>query len=252
MEKINIFFSACMDSLRWPWADGLRYRRALAHRNDHFLSIYHDHLGLPAGVTNAGAICWDGVSHPSLPIQSQMTASHSTIEDGELVLAFAQDAGHNGWHTTAFRRFCFTRGISAEEMHARWPAGVRSLGWDLNHYADNVMCARFDKTGPAPLSKIILDRFADHAPIKQAVRRLALSDALHPVDTLVRTARTAKAMWRLQDRPMPRSVLARQLKIWSLVVLYSACVLVWLADGSISQRPLRKAIHLSVKILGAH
>lgn len=192
------------------------------------------------------------MSQPSLLTQSQMTASHSIIKDADLVLAFAQEAGNNGWNTAAFRRFCFARGISAEEMHARWPAGVRSLGWDLNHYADNVMSARFDKTGPAPLSKIILDRFDDNAPIKQAVRHLAQSDAFHPVDTLARTARTAKAMWRFQDRPMPRSVFGQRVKTWSLVVLYSACVLVWLADGSISQQPLRRAIRLSVKILGAH
>jgi len=185
-------------------------------------------------------------------IQSQMTASHSTIKDEDLVLAFARQAGHDGWNTTAFRRFCFARGLSAEEMHARWPMGARSLGWDLNHYADNVMSARFDKMGPAPLSEIILNRFDDHASIKQAVRRLARSDAFHPMDTLTRTAQTARAMWRFQDRPMPRSILGRQFKTWSLVVLYSACVLVWLADSTISQQPLRRAIRLSVKILGAH
>ncbi|WP_281849548.1 hypothetical protein [Dyella sp. GSA-30] len=181
-----------------------------------------------------------------------MTASHSTIKDEALVLAFAQEAGHDGWNTTALRRFCFARGLSAEEMHARWPAGARSLGWDLNHYADNVMSVRFDTRGPAPLSEIILNRFNDQTPIKRAVRRLAQSDALHPVDTLTRTAQTARAMWRFQDRPMPRSILGRQFKTWSLVVLYSACVLVWLADGSISQQLLRRAIRLSVKILGAH
>jgi hypothetical protein len=137
-------------------------------------------------------------------------------------------------------------------MRAQWPRGIRSVAWQFNAQADALMIARAGALGEPTLSGLILRRFADNETLKGAVGSLARSDAMHPLDTLARTAQTASAMWQCLGFSSVKPRRPGWLRLWGLTIMYSACVLVWLADGSRSQRAVRSAVHLGVRILGAH
>ncbi len=167
----------------------------------------------------------------------------------EPVIAFASMAARTGWSRTTLDHFCAAHGISEEERLQRWPSGVRSLGRQFNQHADAATLAHFDRAGPLPLSEVMRRRFDDNEHLKRAVRSLAWSDARHPLDTLARTARTAELMWRCQDRPLRASSVFYPLRVWALVVLYSACVMIWLGGRDST---LRAAVRVSARALGAH
>lgn len=167
----------------------------------------------------------------------------------EQLIAFALMAASAGWSGPTLDRFCAAHGISETERRRRWPDGIRSLGRQFNQHADAVTLAGFERVGPLPLSEVMLMRFRENENLKSAVRSLAWSDARHPLDTLARTAHTAKLMWRCQDRPLRASSVFYPLRLWGLVALYSACVMIWLGGHD---RTLRAAARLSARILGAH
>jgi hypothetical protein len=169
----------------------------------------------------------------------------------ELVREFAQLAGTRGWKFATLTSFCAANDISPLEMRGLWPKGIRSVAWQLNERADSAMLDRSGVLGTATLSELILTRFADNESLKTSVRNLALSDALHPLDTLARTARTAGNMWRCLRRPGFESGDPGWIRVWGLTFMYSACVVVWLLDQSKSQRAVRAAIDLGVRALGA-
>jgi hypothetical protein len=112
------------------------------------------------------------------------------------------------------------------------------------------MIARARVLGSSTLSGLILGRFVDNEPLKGAVGRLAQSDAMHPFDTLARTARTARAMWQCLSVLNPRTDGPGWLRVWALTIMYSVFVLVWLTDCSISQKAVRTAVHFGVRLLG--
>ncbi len=125
-----------------------------------------------------------------------------------------------------------------------WPEGVRSLGRQFNDHADVQMLARWADS-PATLRDVLRARFDDNEAFKPAVLRLAGSDFFHPVDTLMRTRKTAGLMWTCRaSRRAPGEITT-----WLLVCLYSLCVLVWLADG-VGQKATRCAVAIAAAALG--
>lgn len=161
-----------------------------------------------------------------------------------LVMDFAAHAATAGWTAAALRAFCVERGISSEEQAALWPAGVRSLGRQFNDKADAQMLLRWSDA-PGSLREVLQARFDDNAAFKGAVLRLAGSDLFHPVDTLMRTYKTAGLMWMCRaSRPAPGKI-----GTWLLVCLYSLCVLVWLADDH-EQKATRRAVSVVAAVLG--
>lgn len=170
----------------------------------------------------------------------------------ELVSEFAHMAATHGWKPSTLRTFCAANNISPTDMHARWPQGIRSVARQFNAQADLVMIARANALGTMTLSRLILERFADNEPLKRAVGSLARSDALHPFDTMARTAQTARAMWRCLSLSKTPPGGPGWLRVWGLTVMYSACVLVWLGDRSTSQVAVRWAVRLGVRALGAY
>ncbi|WP_426269381.1 hypothetical protein ACN9MB_14540 [Dyella kyungheensis] len=167
-----------------------------------------------------------------------------------LIIEFAHIAATHGWKRSTLRSFCTANGISLAGMRAQWPMGIRSVARQLNAQADAVMVARARVLGSPTLSGLILGRFADNEPLKGAVGRLAQSDAMHPFDTLARTARTARAMWQCLSVRNPRTGGPGWLRVWALTIMYSVFVLVWLTDRSISQKAVRTAVHFGVRLLG--
>jgi hypothetical protein len=168
-----------------------------------------------------------------------------------LVIGFAMHAAKAGWNETALRTFCARHGISAACKAHLWPQGVRTLGRQFNENADKRMLARYHSTSGHSLREVLLTRFEDNLIYKPAVCRLAASDLLHPWDTLLRTRETAVLMWACQT-VLPRQTSIRlALRTWGLVLLYSLCVLIWVADGSVDQRATRRAVKLTSALLGA-
>lgn len=171
---------------------------------------------------------------------------------GELETDFAMLAGREGWRKSTLDRFCGALGISETQRRTRWPKGVRSIGWQLNERADEVVFEHFTRSGALPLSQILLQRFRSNEPLRLSVRRLAYSDAFHPADTWARTMRTVKLMWQCQDIPLRESFLRSRLREGMLGILYSGCVIVWLIEPTSSGAALRTAIRLTVKIVRVH
>ncbi|WP_109126481.1 hypothetical protein [Dyella sp. C11] len=126
------------------------------------------------------------------------------------------------------------------------------MAWQFNAHADAMMIACANALGAPALSGLILRRFADNEPLKGAVRSLARSDAMHPFDTLERTAQTARAMWQCLGLCGAEQRRPSRLRIWGMTIMYSVCVLVWLADGTRSQKAVRSSVHLGVRLLGEH
>ena len=125
------------------------------------------------------------------------------------------------------------------------PRGARAFGRKLNATADARMAAAFRDAPATTMTEIVLSRFEQNATLKPVVARLALSDLIHPIDTLTRTAATARVMWACYGRgrggPLDR---------WLLVLAYSACVLVWLADNAADQRLTRRMVHGALAVIG--
>jgi hypothetical protein len=169
-----------------------------------------------------------------------------------LIIEFAHIAETHGWKPSTLRSFCTANGISPADMRALWPRGIRSVARQLNAQADAVMIARARVLGSSTLSGLILGRFADNGPLKGAVGSLARSDAMHPIDTLARTAQTARAMWQCLGICNPQPGGPGWLRVWALTIMYSMFVLVWLTDRSRSQRAVWSAVHFGVRVLGEH
>lgn len=163
-------------------------------------------------------------------------------EAQQFAIAFAGFAAEAGWTPRALAAFCDRRGIPPAERRRRWPQGVRSVGWDLNAYADAQMVADGELEHRRSLREILLRRFDANAAFKPAVRRLAWSDLRHPCGTLRRTASTAELMWLCRDGALPLPGVRGRAKVWGLVVVYCACVIVWLCDGSPDQALTRRAV----------
>lgn len=163
---------------------------------------------------------------------------------------FAIYAGTRGWTEDSLRQFCADHGISGDERRKRWPAGVRSVGWELNDFADKNMLDLFVGASQPSMGEIIASRFAQNRDIRPAVARLALSDLWHPIDTLARTRRTARLMWRCYGRSRWSHRLGKVLDCWLLVLVYSVCVSIWLLDKSARAVVTRCTVRGSLLMIG--
>lgn len=168
-----------------------------------------------------------------------------------LSLSYAVAAADIGWSQAAFHEFLDARGVSADLRRRFWPQGARSAARVLNAIADDEMMRRWAGVRNARLADIVEKRFADNRLLKGSVARLALSDLVHPFDTLARTARTADQMLRCNGGYRAVRVLGRWCERWALVMAYSACVLVWLSDETPDERRTRAAIDRSFLFFGA-
>jgi hypothetical protein len=122
---------------------------------------------------------------------------------------------------------------------------LRDFGRRLNARADARTAALF-RDAPAPtMAEIVLSRFDQNADLKPVVARLALSDLVHPIDTLARTEATARVMWAAYGRGRG-GVIDR----WRLVFAYSACVIAWLLDKSPDQRLTRGVVRGALAGIG--
>jgi len=146
------------------------------------------------------------------------------------------------WNAAALRGFCTQRGIAEDREKALWPRGVRSLARDLNEAADERMLRRWQNETPT-LYDVLVWRFADNESLRPAVAALARSDLWHPADTLARTGITARRMLRLAGK-------SGEIRVWLLVLAYSAAVLVWLLDGSAGRRATTSACRAAAMALG--
>jgi hypothetical protein len=117
---------------------------------------------------------------------------------------------------------------------------VRSVAWELNAIADRKTARRFTNAG-AGFEQLIMDRFEQNRGLKRSVRRLAWSDLFHPVGTLRRTGRTAKVMLACRGRDAGAV---------RLTLVYSATVLVWLADRTPDERRTRRATRWLLALAG--
>jgi hypothetical protein len=144
----------------------------------------------------------------------------------DAVMEFARHAGVHGWTRRALRDFPELEGSSP-----------RDVAWALNDIADSEMCRRFQGKLGVSWNELIRYRFIQNAPLKASVMRLARSDIWHPVDTLARTDKTARAM---QACGAPGGAIKRSL----MVLVYSTCVLVWLVDRTPSQHLTSRAVRL--------
>lgn len=172
------------------------------------------------------------------------------LEQTSLALEFAEHARTTGWNDATLYSFCAERGISSDDRQRRWPAGARSVGWQLNGLADERMLRLFQDS-PAPfMANIFLSRFSQNRKLKPAVAKLALSDLRHPIDTLARTRWTARFMWRCYGRDRWASRLGKAVDGWLLVAAYSLCVIVWLLDRSADERITERTVRGSLLIIG--
>ncbi|MDO9223772.1 MAG: hypothetical protein Q7U20_08695 [Caulobacter sp.] len=162
----------------------------------------------------------------------------------DLVEAFAREASRSGWTRATLRRFCADRGIGEAETAERWPDGVRGLGRAFNDDADARMKGALEGLPGLTLTGILMARFAQNADRKGAVARLAWSDLFHPLDTLGRTARTARLMLAMRSEKQGGSATSR------LVLAYCLAVLVWLGDRTVDQRLTRRAVRLGLLLVG--
>lgn len=172
------------------------------------------------------------------------------LNQTNLALEFAERACTTGWNNATLCRFCAENGISSDARKRRWPAGVRSLGWELNGLADERMLRLFEYSPAPSMANIFLSRLSQNRELKPAVAKLALSDLRHPVDTLARTRITARLMWRCYARYRWASRLGNAFDCWLLVFAYSLCVIVWLLDRSADERITAQTVRGSLLIIG--
>lgn len=158
-----------------------------------------------------------------------------------LALTFAAEAGERGWSRSAFDAFCSRNQIAPEEQKRYWPKGLRSVARSLNEAADEEMLRTWAEAGKGSMIDIVLRRFADNLRLKPSVAQLAKSDFLHPFDTLLRTSQTAERMLLCRGGYRSSGRVRRFMERWSLVLAYSACVLVWIGDRTESQRHTDRA-----------
>jgi hypothetical protein len=168
-----------------------------------------------------------------------------------LSLRYAVAAADIGWSQAAFHEFMDAQGVSTDMQLTLWPHGARSAARIMNTLADDEMNRRWATASNARLADIVQQRFADNRPLKRSVARLALSDLVHPLDTLARTAQTADHMLVCRGGYRATGVMARWCERWALVMAYSACVLVWLADKTPNEGLTRGAIHHLLAFIGA-
>lgn len=168
-----------------------------------------------------------------------------TTPDERLQLAeeFAAEASVTGWTGDSLSTFCRSRNISPETQKVLWPRGVRSASWDLNDAADAQMLQAWEGRRPS-LCEVLLQRFSDNEPLRASVAALARCDALHPLDTLSRTAQTAARMLRISGGD------AGWVHVWLLTLSYSVAVLVWFADHSADRGATRWASRAAAFVAG--
>jgi hypothetical protein len=106
------------------------------------------------------------------------------------------------------------------------------------------MVERFRDRPATSLTEVILWRFEDNAASAVAVRQLAREDLWRPIDTLGRTALTARAMLAC------RGATAGPLRAGVLTVAYCGCVLVWLGDLSPRKDLARRAVPRFLAMIG--
>lgn len=167
-----------------------------------------------------------------------------------LALAFASEAAEAGWSRSAFETFCARHHVGPDERRRFWPQGPRSVARCLNEAADEQMRRAWRDVSRASLADIVLRRFADNHGLKRSVANLARSDLLHPFDTLLRTSRTADQMLLCRGGYRGRGSAARFFERWSLAILYSLCVLIWIGDRTESQTPTKRATRAMLSIPG--
>lgn len=156
--------------------------------------------------------------------------------------AFAAFAA-SGWKEAALQAFCDQQGISREQQRAWWPKGVRSIAWDLNAAADEEMERNWPEGAPS-LAAIFEQRFKANETLRASVGQLAKSDFLHPVNTLARTAATARHMLAL------RNLRPSFWRVSRLVAAYSATVLVWVGDRSEARARTARTSALFLVLVG--
>jgi hypothetical protein len=140
--------------------------------------------------------------------------------------------------------------MSRDEAKARWPSGARSLGWGFNNLADRNMLELFSSIAAPSMAEMFLARFSQNRALKPAIAKLALSDLMHPIDTLARTKRTADLMWRCHGRQRRTSRLGKGIDCWLVVSMYSLCVVIWLLDKSPDERFTKSAVRGSLLMIG--
>lgn len=172
------------------------------------------------------------------------------IKETALAMAFATEASEQGWSRSAFEAFCAKRQITPQQQRQLWPRGLRSVARNLNEAADEQMCLAWANVARASLVDIVLRRFADNQSLKPSVARLAKSDLLHPFDTLTRTSQTAERMLLCRGGYRNRTPVGRFVERWSLVVLYSVCVLVWIGDHTDGQLHTDRATRRLLSTVG--
>lgn len=170
--------------------------------------------------------------------------------EADLALAFAAEAGERGWSRSTFEAFCVGHHITFEQQQYIWPNGIRSVARSLNEGADQQMLRAWANAERASMVDIILRRFADNQPLKSSVAQLAKSDFLHPFDTLTRTARTAERMLLCRGGYRRSGPVGQFIERWTLVLAYSACVLVWIGDHTEDQRRTDRATRRFLAIAG--
>ena len=172
-------------------------------------------------------------------------------DSSALTIEYAHAAAEIGWSNASVREFLDQRGLSDAEQRALWPRGVRSAARALNALADAEMMRRWAQTPDVRLADMIDARFADNRALKRSVGRLAVSDLVHPIDTLTRTAVTVEQMIALRGGYRARGAFGRWLERRALVLAYSASVLVWLADETPDERKTRAATARLLALIGA-
>lgn len=149
----------------------------------------------------------------------------------------------NGWTEAALQAFCEQRDISKEQRHAWWPRGVRSVAWDLNAAADEEMVLHWPHGAPS-FAAIFDQRFKANESLRASVGQLARSDLFDPLNTLARTAETARRMLEL------RKLHPSFWRVSRLVTAYSAAVLVWIGDRSEARIHTSRAGRLYLALTG--
>jgi hypothetical protein len=104
-------------------------------------------------------------------------------------------------------------------------------------------------SGPS-MAEMFLSRFSQNRALKPAIAKLALSDLRHPIDTLVRTKKTADLMWRCHGRPRWTSRLGTGIDCWLVASIYSLSAVIWLLDKSAGERFTERTVRGSLLMIG--
>jgi hypothetical protein len=178
-------------------------------------------------------------------------AEFPSIDATNVSLDYAVSAAETGWSNASLRRFLEARGVAADAQRLHWPQGARSAARHLNEVADSEMARRWKAAPSARLSDIVVQRFADNRALRRSVRCLAMSDLVHPFDTLARTAITVDQMMKCRGGYRAASAGGRWRERWALVLAYSALVLIWLADNSPGERNTQASTKWLMRMIGA-